>query len=161
MDQNQLIPAGASREREEFYGNFLLSWNFILLVVIDLFFIWQGLNFYHDPTSRSKALLDLIPIVLFSTIFAGQLFYFRITDDSLEIRNHIFRWYRRKYLLKDINCLVIEKAMNRFSRSLRVKSATSRPWSYFAGSLEDTDWYDFDKVLRKRGIPVDNKLWRF
>ena len=35
------------------------------------------------------------------------------------------------------------------------------PFSYFAASLRDEDWYEFDKALRKKGIALDNKLWRF
>jgi len=29
-----------------------------------------------------------------------------------------------------------------------------------AGTLEFVDWYDFGKALKKKGIQVDDNLWR-
>ena len=161
MDQNKFLSVGADGETEDFYGNFLLSLNGTLLFGMNILFAWLGIGFYHDPASGWKPLVVLIPMALFSFLFGGQLCYFSISEENLEIRNHVFRWYRRKYALKDIEILIFERSLGRMSNSLRVKSAGSRPWSYFAGSLRYEDWYAFEKALKKRGIAVDNKLWGF
>ena len=148
-------------EREEFYGNFLLTWPGVLFFGTIISYFWLGINVHRAHAPSWEGYVAFSPLLLFLFLFGFQLFYFRITDDSLEIKNHIFRWYRKRYLLKDIDTLIFEKWMNAMPNSLRVKGAGFRTFSYFAGSLRDVDWYDFDKVLRKKGIPLDNKLWRF
>jgi hypothetical protein len=119
----------------------------------------MGIYLHRQPDKGWTPLVLLVPLFAFSIVLGGQLFYFRLTDDNLEIRNHVFRWFRRKYQIKDIESLIFERVGSVPAFALRVKSTGSRPWSFFAASLSYEDWYDFDKALRKRGIPVDNKLW--
>ena len=159
MKENKLIPAGGYQERQEFYGNFILSTPGRSLIALTVLLIWIGISFYRKKPDPWLP-LEFLPLMLaFLFVLGGQLCYFNMNDDTLEIRNHIFRWYRKKYRLKDIEILIFERSMSIFSFSLRVKSVNSRPWSYFAGSLRYEDWYDFEKALKKKGIPVDNKLW--
>lgn len=147
------------RESEAFYGNFIFSLNFILLLFFIFIFTWQGIDILQDPNPRAWAALgDLAAMAVFTFVLGGQLCYFTLDDVNLEIRNHLFPRFRRKYRLETIDSLTISRSMGRLSRSIRVRSSESRPWSYFAGSLRDADWDDFDKALRKKGIKVENKL---
>lgn len=144
-------------ETEEFCGNFILSFRFIVLCIWEVCFIGGlvlGLKSQISAPGIS-GLVILMPVFLF--LYGAQLCYFRLTDDSLEIRNHIFRFYCAKYKLTTIKSLTFRGSEFRTSRSLRVRSAGSGSWKYYAGSLRDKDWEEFGDAMRKRGIPVNNE----
>jgi hypothetical protein len=141
----------------DFTGRFLLGWPGVILFGVTFFFFWVVTDGFKRAANVSDALI-LSSTTLFVWGFAGlQLFYFTISGEDLIIRNHIFRWIRKRYALKDIQIVVLEKANGRFPCALRVKSTVTRAWSFFARGLSDTDWDELDKTLRKRGFPVDNK----
>ncbi len=155
------IKITASGEKEEFYGNFMLSWYGVGIFGPIVIFIWQSINLHKDSRFGWNGVAAFSSILLFSLVFSAQLCYFSLSEESLEIRHHVFRWFRREYPLKDIEMLTVFKAGYRTARSLQVKRPGFRNRMYFAGSLRDEDWYDFAKALKKKGIAVDNKLWGF
>jgi hypothetical protein len=154
------IKITASGEKEEFYGNFILSWYSIGFFGPIVAFIWLSINAYGDPRFGWNGVAAYSSILLFPLFFSFQLCYFSLSDDSLEIRNHIFPWFRKEYPLKDIESLTFCRSGYRVPRSVRIKGAAFRRRIYFAGTLDLVDWYDFGKALKKKGIMVDDNLWR-
>jgi hypothetical protein len=146
-------------ERASFYGNVVLSWYGVGIFGPIVFYIWQAKEAYKNARLGWSGVAALSVILLFPLIFSYPLFYFTLSDDSLEIKHHIFRWYRKEYPFKNIELLTINKAGYRIPQSLSVKCIGSRARLIFAGSLRDEDWYDFAKALKKKGIPLDNNLW--
>ena len=96
-------------------------------------------------------------ILIFGAVFGAQLFYFRITGDTLEIRNHLFWWYKKEYPLSDIARVVFEH-IERRSNALRIRTVDFRSKAFSAGSLRDRHWAALATALKIRGIPVKNEL---
>ena len=149
------LPAGDGEE--EFYGNHVLSMNGIFLYGLAAVFTWQGITLSQKP-GKVTPLIVVIPILGFAFLFAWQLFYFRIDGDVFEIRNHIFRWYRKQYPLQDIALAVITR-VGRQSNSLRIRTADLRSGSFAAGSLRDRHWVALATALKERGVPVKDELF--
>jgi hypothetical protein len=147
----------ADDEEETFSGHFLTSLNGILLVGIVTVFIWQGLHFYKEHQAGWIVLMPLVPVLILSAALGTQLFYFRISADRLQIRNHIFRWYRKDYLYQDIVGVTFEH-VSRKSNALRIRTNDFRSRSFAAGSLRNKHWLALAKALKKRKIPVHNEI---
>jgi hypothetical protein len=148
-------PTG-SEAPQEFSGNFLLSVNGILLLGITIAFTWMGIRFY-SKTSGWINFIFLLPIIISPIPIGWQFFYFRITNGVLEVRNHLFLWYKREYLLDDITGVVFEYIPKR-SYALRIRTLDFRSVSYAAGSLRKKNWNALQHALKKRDIPVKNEL---
>jgi len=147
-------PAGDSDE--EFRGNFWSSMNGIVLTGVTLFFLYLGIISYRNDFNIFS-LIFLIPMFAFTLAFGGQLFYFRITWDSLEIRNHVFWWYSKEYPLSGIAQAVIESATKR-STALHLRTVDFRSRNFSAGSLRDRHWVALAAGLKERGIAVRNEV---
>jgi hypothetical protein len=147
----------ADSESETFAGNFLLSLNGILLVGMTIPFLWLTLKIYRDHTVGWIMLVPVITMLVFAAGFGAQLFYFRISADRLEVRNHIFFWYKKDYLCHDIVGVIFEHVSRR-SNALRIRTNDFRTRSYAAGSLWDKHWLALAKALKKRKIPVHNEI---
>jgi hypothetical protein len=97
------------------------------------------------------------PLIMLFVVFGFQLFYFRLSDDCLEIRNHLLGWYKKQYTLEDIASIVFEHVGKR-SNALRIRTNDFRSRSYAAGSLRDKHWKALEQALKDRDIQVKNEL---
>jgi hypothetical protein len=146
----------ASAGDEEFRGNHLLSINGILFYGITIVFVGMEIKIFHQ-NQGSAMFIPAISILVFGALLGAQLFYFRITGDTLEIRNHLIWWYKRAYPLSDIAQVVFEQIQKR-SNTLRIRTIDFRSSAFSAGSLRDRHWAALAAALKKRGIPVQNEL---
>ena len=154
--ENHVRP-GVSVEPVVFSGRVLTSTNGILFYGSALGFL--GFDMYHHLNPFVQPFLWLaLPIEAMLPVIMGiQLFYFRLTADSLEIRNHILPFYRKRYLLTEIAGIFLETRTN-WSHALRVRTYDYRSNKFYAGTLRDRDWLALGKALKKRGIQVKSEL---
>ena len=140
-----------------FSGPLLTSLNGILCCGLLIAFITMDL---HIGIFDKPIIFVALPVqLLFPLPLYMQLFYFRVTTDELEIRNHVFPWYCKRYPLTEIAGIVFEKSGN-WSYMLRVRTYDYRSKSYSAGTLRDHHWLALGKALKKRGLQVKSELPR-
>ena len=134
-----------------FKGNHVLSMNGILLYGAVIACGWTIVRSAAQPPSL--ILVPLLVTLLFVIGFGLQLFYFKLSASRLEIRNHIFPWYKKEYPLKEISGVVISR-VTRQSRHLRINTIDSRTRRFPAGSLRNDTWTALEKALRNEHISV-------
>lgn len=155
----ELLPSGEEDEAENFAGNAIFSVNGItLLVVLGIFLMLPLSN--HNRDGGDTFLLWGVPMiifVLFYLAFGTQMYYFKLSDRYLIIRNQFFPWYRRGYRLDQIKEIDFEKPYKR-SYALRVTTRDFSSKAFCAGSLRKDTWKALGKRLKKAGIFVKNEL---
>ncbi|HXB09306.1 MAG TPA: hypothetical protein VNW04_19410 [Puia sp.] len=149
----------AGREESRvFDGNFFTSQNgifimgFLLLLIWALFTAWKELS-VHPP----MFLILLAPIAGIVGLAATQVYYFRLTGEVLEIRNHVWPWYRREYRLVEIDNVAFEAPFRR-SHTLRVRTRNFESDAYGAGTLRKRNWHALYKALQERHISVSSQF---
>lgn len=108
-------------------------------------------------TSLVAILISAVIIAPALVIFGVQLCYFRLTAETLEIRNHVAPWYQKSYPLIDIAGVVLESSHNNWSRTMRVLTYDHHNDGYPAGTLRKRDWQALARALKKRGIHVNTQ----
>jgi hypothetical protein len=146
-------------EPETFSGNALLCMNGIIVFAFSVIWI-LGTIIIYSPGSLAPwwgVLLISVPIAMIIVAMTDQLYYFDINADSLEIRNHVMRWYKREYSFADINTAILVPMIARRSRALWLKTVDFDEHRYGAGSLRTKDWKALANALKKRHIPTQNR----
>ena len=145
---------------QNFRGNVLLSVNGICALGFAILLVWENIKL-ASPGSLSPwwgFLLVSLPPVAMIILMANWLFYFRITGDNLEIRNHIIPWYKKEYSFAGINSAVIVRALGRGSRNLSINTNDLETHRYSAGSLRTEHWHALTKALEQRHIPTKSEF---
>lgn len=149
------LPSGEEDVAEKFAGNALLSVNGILALIC--FFI--PFLFYRPHAGDRYAVLIaemVVPVSLYF-VLGTQMFYFKLSNEFLIIKNHFFPWYTRGYRLDAIKDIVFESPYKR-SNALRVTTKDFASKAFSAGSLRKDTWKDLEKRLESAGVPVKNEL---
>lgn len=142
---------------ESFRGNFFLSLNALPFYLFVLVLGFAGLAGGH--LSRSQWLFLLLPFGMVWLLVGQQLFYFRLTADTLEVRNLFFPWVRKTWPLDDIYNIVFEFKQGKGTMNiLRLHTNDLRSKHYYATGLRNRDWLALGIALQKRGIRVKNEL---
>jgi hypothetical protein len=143
---------------QKFSGNYLTSINGILFYGICIGFIWMDFAMISSKIFVYwNILLIVMPILMCYVVFAGQLYYFRMSDELLVIENHLFVWYKRIYRLEDIRGVVLESPFKR-SYSLRIRMVDFTSKTYAAGSLRTADWRTLAEKLKILSIPFESEV---
>jgi len=88
----------------------------------------------------------------------NQLFYFKISQDSLEVKNFVMPWYSKVFLFIDIDLVNIEPSGSGRSRALSIKTIDFGTHNYGAGSLRTKDWNALAHALKARNVPTRNRI---
>jgi hypothetical protein len=145
---------------QNYRGNVLLSVNGISALGFAILLVWENIKL-ASPGSLSPwwgFLLVSLPPVAMIIFMTNWLFYFRITGDNLEIRNHIIPWYKKEYSFAEINSVVIVRALGRGSRNLGINTKDLKTHRYSAGSLRTEHWHALAKALKQRHIPTKSEF---
>jgi hypothetical protein len=145
-----------SAEPEVFRGNALRSMNGIAVLLFLIIWIVASIILYL-PGSLAPwwgILLFSALMVMIIAAATDQLFYFEITSDGLEIRNHVMRWYKREYLFSNINSVILVPMIYHRARALHVKTVDFKEHRYGADSLGTKTWEALAHALKKRHIPT-------
>ena len=144
---------------EVFRGNPLLNIHALVFWGVFLVLLWLCWSFVRDALWRTTPMV-LAPMGIlagFTAMMGFELCYFILSQEQLEIRNHVFPWYRKTYELEDISDVVFAFASKR-AYSLCIRTMDQRSHNYRAGSLRGANWRDLQKAFRKRHIMVHNEL---
>jgi len=150
-------PVVSVSEPETFAGNFISNQNGIFLFVFFGLAVWMGKILLPLAVRGGAPLLGLSFLWLFFgcmlVMFARSLHYFRLENDELQIRNHIWFWYEKSYPLNEIAGVVFESPY-RQSNGLRIRTRDLESVGYGAGSLRQRHWRALYERLRSLGVPV-------
>lgn len=142
---------------ESFRGKFFLSLNALPLYLFVLVLGFASLAGGH--LSQSQGLFLLLPFGIIWLLFGHQLFYFRLTADTFEVRNLFFPWVRKTWPLDDIYNIVFEFKQGKGTMNiLCLHTNDLRSKHYYATGLRNRDWLALGLALQKRGIRVKNEL---
>ena len=146
--------AGSIGDTEAYRGNPILSMYglFFYATVVGIMLTARNIP---DMVQASGwiSFIIFLPLLFLAIMLGRQLYYFRITTDSLEIKNHVFPWYKKAHLLEEINSIAFERG-SKSSRTLLIRTAGFGSFRYAAGSLWDKHWKALEKALKKCNIPV-------
>jgi len=146
-------------ETEFFRGNPVLNFHGLGFFGTLAVLIWWCADAFAGRSDRQWPYIFLTGgLLLFvARMFGGELCYFILSSDQLEIRNHVFPWYRKIFELEDISDVVFAFASKR-AYSLRICTTGQRTYSFGGGSLRGDDWREMEKAFHKRRIMVRNEL---
>ena len=105
--------------------------------------------------SGSEGYIFLSITVVAFLYYGWRMFYFQLSGDSIIIRNHYWVWYRKNYLIEDINTCILEPKTKGTSSALRIICRDFSSKSYKAGSLREKHWQallDEIKLLKIKTI---------
>jgi hypothetical protein len=121
--------------------NAIIFWGFLLYTVVAI----DMDNIYY--------------LAFFNVIFyAGVGYnanYFLLSNNYLQVKNHLWFWKKKTYRLNDIKEIIIEwpfKSSNAARIILNDNLSILNP----AGSLWDKDWTKFIKDLENKGVKVQS-----
>lgn len=140
---------------ELFSGNHLISFNGLLFYGGSIAFIWMTF-----ALGSPKGFLLLFPFLMIGLLYYAigrQSYYFRIDAQALTVKNHLFFWVEREYLLDDIEQAIIEQP-HKFSITLQLITSDFTARQFGAGSLRTKTWKNLIVKIRGSGIPVRNEV---
>jgi hypothetical protein len=150
-------PVVSVSEPETFAGNFVFSQNGIFFFVFVALAVWTGNAVLPLAMRGGAPLLGICFLWLFFgfmlVMFARELHYFRLEGDELQVRNHIWFWYKKSYPLNEIAAIVFESPYKR-SNSLRIRTRDLGSRGYGAGSLRQRHWRALYETLKTLHVPV-------
>ena len=154
MPQPKLSASPDAEGAEKFGGNLLFAWPAILFFIYVLAAIFI---IYHDNgrLGSNEDVMFAIGGPIFVYIISGlQLYYFKVSDTQLIIKNYLFFWYTRTYEKTEINNISFGRPY-RGALTLRVYIGNSSMKSYGAGSLSAKTWDVLKERLIQDGVAFD------
>jgi len=143
------MPAGA----QTFSPKFFITGPGLVMILLGIFTLAAVLlNIGVWITRPLLLLLFCIPLGIFYLILGTSCFYFRISDGHLEVRNHLWRWYRRTFRLTDIESILLLNTGR--VNGLCVRKFDFVEAVYRSAVLRDRDWDQLKSVLEQRNIVV-------
>ena len=151
------VPEAAEAGAVTFAGQPLLNIHTILFLV---YVIMIAIALRPVRSDVGSAIYAGILVVLFIPMYimvGTRLYYFRISDEYLIVKNHFFPWYTRGFKVKDIRDVAIEISLRRVI-GLRIATRSFFSKRYLAGSLGKDSWKGLEQALRAKGVSVNNEL---
>jgi hypothetical protein len=145
------------RNETEFNGNHILSVNGIMFygfMIFVLFMIFQKPNEIVEKIDKIF-FISIIGLILCS-LFSYQMNYFIVTDKLIIVKNTIWFWINKVYLIEDIKEIVIEQP-HKSSISLRIITNDFSSKIYKAGSLRDKTWTKLKENLIQKKLNIRNE----
>jgi hypothetical protein len=118
------------------------------LVIASILGVWTNAGGYIFAGTLSA-------IIYFS--FRTQLYYFKLTNQQLTVKNHVVPWLRRDYPLHEI-VLINYETLTRRANAIRVITKDRQSIGYCGSSLHDKHWDDLINNLRALNVPINRSL---
>lgn len=147
-------PDPTPKGTDGFYGKYYRNFPVLLFFVFASPFMF---NLFKAPPRPGHLLplADLIFFLVFYIFFGYQSFFFILSGESLEVRNYLFFWYRRRYPVEKIIGVVMTYPP-KMANSLRIRTEDFASANFGAGSLRPSDWKTLLKKIQRLGIPIVN-----
>lgn len=142
---------------EEISGNRFLTFNSI---VFWGFFAFSVSFFFHTKNLTNTIESFLFINGLMYGLMGYQSNYFLISDNYLQVKNHLWFWKKITYRLTDVREVIYE-IPGKLSQSTRIVLNNYSADLHSAGSLKDEHWDKLRTDLEKRGVKVrdDSGTW--
>lgn len=139
----------------DFKGLWIVNYRGIMFYgMITFFVIMIGIK--GNLNSGSIYLLGGISAFLY-LVFGYQFFYYKLSDNLLLIKNHLWPWANRTYKLGEIKEIIFE-APGKLPNSIKVRTNDYKIRLFPGASLRDKTFKEFETELTKRGVVVRNEL---
>jgi hypothetical protein len=143
---------------EKFGGYHLVTLNGLFVYGIIFFSVWLFV-FTNSPIPLLEQAVVLMILLFFGPgLFGYQLHYFKLNQEYLVVKNHIWLWRNDVYLVKDLREIVFEEP-HKMSTSLRVITNNYEHKLYPAGSLRDKSWRKLKEQITALGIKVRDEAY--
>ena len=143
---------------EKYSGNHLLTMNGLVAHGSWVFVGWLFL-FSDGPMNLiPKAVFSFFILAFCIGLFGYQLHYFKLSEQFLIVKNHVWLWKNDAYHIKDLREVVFEEP-HKMSTSLRIITNNYETKLYPAGSIKNKSWSRLCKKFGKMGIQVRNEAF--
>jgi hypothetical protein len=153
----EAVPEGAEAAAATFAGQPLLNIHTILFLGYLIFIAIALRPVKGDAGNAVYAILLAVVFIPMYITVGFRLYYFRISDEHLIVKNHFFPWYTKGFKLTDVSNVVVGSSLRRVI-SLRINTRGFFSRRFSAGSLRKADWKDLQQALEDRSVPVKNEL---
>ena len=150
------MPGGEEGAAVSFAGQLLNIQTIVFLVYIIMIAIALR-PIRSDVGSVVYAAILTVVFIPMYIMVGNRLYYFKVSDEYLIVKNHFFPWYTRGFKLRDVNNIVLESSIRR-AIGLRVNTRGYFSKRYTAGGLRRDSWFALQQVLEEKGVTVDNEL---
>jgi hypothetical protein len=151
------VPAEAEVSATVFTGHPLLNIQTIIFLAYIIFIAVAMRPLRADAGEFFYGgLLAALYLPMYITV-GYRLFYFKVSEDYLIVKNYFFPWFTKGYRLEDISEIVIGISLRR-GVGLRVNTRNFFSRRYSAGSLRKGDWKGLEQVLESRRVAVRNEI---
>lgn len=151
------LPEGAEAAAATFAGHPLLNIQTILFLVYIIVISIALRPIRSDAGSIVYSSILFVVFIPMYLIVGRRLYYFKVSDEHLIVRNHFFPWYTKGFPFKDISNIVFESSIRR-TAGLRVNTHGYFSRQYTGGSLQRTGWLGLQQALEEKGVSVNNEL---
>jgi hypothetical protein len=142
----------------KFGGNHLLTFNGLIAYGSIVFALWL-IMFANNNMPILAGLIVLSILLLFGPgLYGYQLHYFKLNEEFLVVRNHLWFWQNDAYMIKDIREIVFEEP-HKMSTSLRVITNNYESKLYPAGSIRQKSWRKLSEEISAYGVKVRNEAY--
>jgi hypothetical protein len=118
-------------------------------LIIGFFLVPVLSGVFHIPAMLVFAMAPIC--FVFWGIMCTKLNYFGVAGGHIEIRNHNFRWWNKRYNFDEITEMVMDRG------SLILVLRYGREESYQGPSLKNEQWLALKKMLEEKGIVVKDE----
>lgn len=139
----------------DFKGLWIINYRGIMFYGMIAFFIVM-IGIKGNPNAGSIYFLSGISAFWY-LVFGYQFFYYKLSDNYLVVKNHLWPWVNRTYELGDIKEIIFE-APGKLPNSIKVRTNYYKIKLFPGASLRDKTFKEFENELTKRGINVRNEL---
>jgi hypothetical protein len=140
---------------EKFGGNILHSYQGIMFIAYFSVVILDLVTGKGRPASVEDSLYMAGGVIAAYVVLGLQLFYFKVSDTQLIIKNYIFFWYTRKYEKEEISSLAIGRWYRTGKYLVVSTTGTSSKKMYTATTLWEKIWTALEKKLATAGFPFN------
>lgn len=135
---------------ETYSGSRFLNFNGLIF--------WGMLSFSIIKFNYDNIFGFLFVNSIFYGLIGYQSNYFLVSDNYLQVKNHLWFWKKATFRLSDIKEIVIEMP-HRLSYTARIILDNYSTSLHSAGSLKDGDWIKLMDKLESKGIKVRDDLY--
>lgn len=127
-----------------------------------LFFSMRGISFclfltFFLDAIRIRDLALLITMFGITLLHSWLLYYFKVSDYYLVVKNHVFIWPPKRYRLSDIREVSFD-TYGKMPNFLRVVTRDFKYRMFPAGTLRERDWREMKAKLESNGVIVKDYI---
>lgn len=127
-----------------------------IILLVSITFLTAAASAYIIQTTEVTFpyILILLPLTIYLLI--TDLYYFKLTEHALEIKNHLFPFLNKTFSFTETESILITRPQ-KSAIGIRVHTKTGRSRFYSACTLKNETWKLFIRHLKDINIHVSNE----